>query len=200
MQTKKQIEARLFTAAVHDVTENPSILGTKGSRTNFENMIGREVVAAIQNKRGATRFPHLRGTVKDIISEAKNSLWMTTGHYLGGPNINIPFAATAPEVKVEEAVKEAAGPGTLEIINSLVGTIGAIGTSIWAAQQQAELAEDRVEAINQQTAALQTAAAQQQQAANMQAATGRGGFDPSSLVLPAAIVGGLGIAAYIFLR
>jgi hypothetical protein len=198
MLNKNLIKARLFSAAVHDVTENPSILSTPGGRSDFQNMIGIEVLSGIKNRHGATKFPHLRAEVKNVISEAKAENWATTGRYMGA----LPGAVMNLQESQTDAAKEASTPGTWDVINSLASTVGTIGTEIWKAKETAELEKDKLEAIAAQTAALQNAAAQQQQAAQFQAAAMHSGRSSGlgGAIVPIAIAGVVGIGALIYFK
>lgn len=145
-----------------DAEENPSLaseLASRGQQAVIEAM-ERDVLTALRGDPGQAIFPHLRGTVRDILGLAKSEIWADTGKYLGQ-------AATG-------------GDSTLSFIGGLANALIGAGATVFGAITAKNIAQTNLQAQQQIIAAQQASATSAQQAAAYQQ-QGGGGFATASM-------------------
>lgn len=159
MMSEKEVSERLTRAVMADMSENPTLFKelAAGGPDSITNALNQDVLTALRGDPGQSLFPHLRGTMRDIIGLAKSEIWADTGKYLGQ-------AATG-------------GDSTLNFIGNLFNGLTTIGTTIYQGIVAKDVATIQANALKaQQEAAARAAMAQQQTAAQQQ-----GGLSTASM-------------------
>lgn len=85
MMNEKEVSERLTRAVMADADENPTLMNELVARGEqaVTNALNLDILTALRGDPGQVLFPHLRGTLKDIIGLAKSEKWAQTGKYLG---------------------------------------------------------------------------------------------------------------------
>jgi hypothetical protein len=182
MLNKEEINTKILKAAQADALENPTMIDelSLGGPKRIQDMLELDILRALRGESGQALFPHVRGAVKDIISNTKGEMWAESGHMLLGQTTT---TSTAP----------AREPSTWEVIGGLASSLINAGAGIYVAREQSQLAKDQLAATQLQTQALQQAKASAAAAAAagskpMQAGMG---FDMSTVMIGVAVMGGM---------
>jgi hypothetical protein len=147
MMSNQELNERITRAMLADAEENPTLaveLASRGQEAVTRAM-EQDVLTVLRGDPGQALFPHLRGTIMDIIGLAKSEIWADTGKYLGAD-------ATG-------------GDSTLNFIGGLASALIGAGATVYGAITARNIAQTNLQAQQQIIAANQATQASAQQAA-----------------------------------